>query len=286
MYSNIVVAFDESEFAAAALVEALHMVKAHGGSVTMARAVYFDTEEFGIAPEQLEKRFNKARAVCMKSVERYSTEFGVSIGLSIRQGDAPEVIIEVAKEKAADLVVMGTYGRRGIKRLIMGSTTSSVLLDAPCDVLVVKRPCHECTGKYDSVLVPFDGSQPARKALARAVDMAKTNGARLIALYVIPQYEEMIEFYSSASINNRLIEEGRKIVDEAHKIAGGRGMDAATLVEKGRAGDVIAETAATLPNPVIVMGTRALRGMNKAILGSTAERVIASASAPILVVKG
>lgn len=79
------------------------------------------------------------------------------------------MIIDIAREKKVDLIVMGTYGRRGLNRLIMGSVTSQVIVKSAVDVLVVKK---ECTGGYRSILLCYDGSEFSRKALARACDLS------------------------------------------------------------------------------------------------------------------
>ena len=57
------------------------------------------------------------------------------------------------------------------------------------------------------------------------------------------------------------------------------------MVQEGHAGEKIVEIADDLKNDLIVIGTHGWRGMNKAIMGSTAERIIAHASCPILIVR-
>jgi len=167
----------------------------------------------------------------------------------------------------------------------MGSVTSQVILDAPCDVLVVKRPCSDCTGSYQSLLVPYDGSEFSKKALQRAAEMTKTEGGQVTVLYVIPRYEEMMEFYRSDSIKKSLHAEADKILGEASKIASALGISIRMEVREGHASDEIVAAAQKLENDLIAMGTYGWKGMNSAIMGSTTNRVISHASCPILVVK-
>jgi nucleotide-binding universal stress UspA family protein len=54
-------------------------------------------------------------------------------------GKAPEVIVEIAGGRGIDLIVMGTYGKTGLNKLLMGSTTEKVIGNASCAVLVVKE---------------------------------------------------------------------------------------------------------------------------------------------------
>jgi nucleotide-binding universal stress UspA family protein len=285
MYQTIVVGFDNSEPSKAALAEASHWVKRHGGRIILVHAVYFDTEEFGIAPDQLEKRLKVGEKICIETKEKLASEFGIEAQFLLCEGDPPEVIVEIAEGKKADLIVLGTYGRRGINRLLMGSVTSHVIVHAPVDVLVAKRPCTECTGSYRSILVPFDGSESSKKALIRACALSKVDGAEIATLYVIPRYEEMVEFFRTSSIKASLHGEAAKILDSARSIASAHGVSVKTEVVEGQAAEKIIEFATKQKSDLIAMGSYGYRGVDKAIMGSTAERVITAASCPILIAR-
>lgn len=285
MYNNILVAFDGSEFSKAALIESSNWIKRHGGKITMVHAVYFDEEEFTITPEHREKRFEIGKNMCYQIRETISDEFGIEVEAIICEGEPPEVIVDIAREKKVELISMGTYGRKGLRRLIMGSVTSKVILNAPCDVMVVKRQCSECTGEYRSILVPFDGSVFSRKALEHATELSKIDDADITVLYVIPRYEEMIEFFRTDSIKRAMLDEANRILDVAKVIAKERAVTIATMVKEGHAGDEIIETASMLKNDLIVIGTYGWKGVSRAIMGSTTERVIMNALCPVLVVK-
>ncbi len=287
MYTSIVVGYDESESSKAALREAALRVKRLGGSLVLVHAVYFDKEEFAVLPSQLEKRLEAGAHACRTAKTDVQAEYGLngSVESLVCEGEPPEAIVETAQGKKADLIALGTYGRKGLKRLLMGSVTSQVILNAHCDVLVVKRPCTKCNGAYASLLVPFDGSEASKKALARACALSKADGAEVSVLYVIPRYEEMMDFFKTDSVNKRLYEEAEKIVEGAKAIASANGVAIKAVVQEGHAADKIVEIAGKLKNDLIVTGTHGWRGVDKAILGSTAERIIAHASCPILIVK-
>jgi nucleotide-binding universal stress UspA family protein len=149
----------------------------------------------------------------------------------------------------------------------------------------VKRPCSQCTGSYQSLLVPFDGSEFSKKALRRAGEMAKAEVGQVTVLYVIPRYEEMMEFYRSDGIKKSLHAEAEKIIGEARKIATGLGITIKTEIREGHASDEIVAAAQKFENDLIAMGTYGWKGVNNAIMGSTTNRVISNASCPVLVVK-
>jgi nucleotide-binding universal stress UspA family protein len=103
-------------------------------------------------------------------------------------GDTPTTIVDQALSSGADLIVMGTHGRRGFKRLLLGSVTESVLREAPCPVLTVPPKARavvsdEVTFKH--ILCPIDFSPPALQALGFALDLARQADGRVTLLHVI-----------------------------------------------------------------------------------------------------
>jgi nucleotide-binding universal stress UspA family protein len=285
VYENIVVGFDGSELSRAAVTESSSWIRRHGGKIVLVHAVYFDEEEFAITPEQREKRFELGKKVCYQTKEQTLSEFGVDVESLVCEGEPPEVIVDVAREKKADLIALGTHGRKGLKRLLMGSVTSGVMIDSPCDVLVVKKSCSECAGVYSSILLPFDGSEFSKKALEKACHLAKTDRAEITVLYVIPRYEEMIGFLRTESIRENMRLEAEKIFDSARGIAAQHAIAIRTETQEGQTDTEIIRTATRLKADVIIMGTYGWRGVNRAIMGSTTERVIIHAPCPILAVR-
>jgi nucleotide-binding universal stress UspA family protein len=73
--------------------------------------------------------------ICSQAKEMVQKEFGIEIESYVHEGEPPEVIARIAEEKNADLIAMGTHGRRGIKRFIMGSVTSGVIGNSPATCL-------------------------------------------------------------------------------------------------------------------------------------------------------
>jgi nucleotide-binding universal stress UspA family protein len=285
MYSNIVVGYDGSDYSKAALIETANRVRKNGGKVTLVHAVYFDEEEFGIAPVQHEKRLELGHKLCYQQREKFSSEFGIEMESLVCEGEPPDVVAEVAQGKGADLIALGTHGRKGIKRLLLGSVTSGVIAKAHCDVLVVKRPCTECTGSFRNVLVAYDGSQGGMKSLRRAGRLAKSEGAVVTVMYVIPRYEEMVEFFMTESIRTRLQAEAEKVLDSARGIASEEGFSVAAMIREGRPAETVVDTASRLGVDLVVMGSHGWSGVDKAIIGSTTERVVINATCPVLVAR-
>lgn len=285
MYNSIVVGFDGSEYSRAAVIESSHWIRRHGGRLTIVHAVDFGEEETVFTQEQKEQRLSSGKDICYRSLEMARTEFGIEAESIIREGEPAEIIIDIAQEKDSDLIALGTYGKRGLRKLLMGSVTSKVMVNSPCDVLVVKKSCSECTGKYESILAPFDGSDFSKRAFNKACLLSKNDDAVVIALYVMPRYEEMIGFFKTKSIEKNMLREANRILDSAKALAAGHGISIRTEIAEGHADGIIIKTAVKLENDLIVTGTYGWKGVNKAIMGSTTERVIMNAPCPVLSVR-
>jgi nucleotide-binding universal stress UspA family protein len=284
MYQNLLVPYDDSEFSRAALLEAGHWTRQHQGTLTILHAVFFDTEEFGIAPEMREKRLRKGQEFCSAAKARLETELGIEAQVQFREGDPPEEVLAAAEGTGVDLIVMGTHGRRGLSRMLMGSVTSHVILHAGVDVLVVKN-CSTSRGVYTSILVPFDASAQSKRSLERACALAKQDAATVTIMYVIPRYEEMLDFLRTPMIEKSLRGEAERILVKGKALADTLGIGAKVLIAEGHSGDEIAKAVVKNGYDLVVMGTSGWRGVDKALLGSTAERVIRDAPCPVLVVK-
>ena len=285
MYQNLLVPYDDSEFSRAALLEAAHWTRRHQGKLTILHAVFFDTEEFGIAPELREKRWSKGREFCAAAKDRLRIDLGIDAELLYREGDPPEEVLAAVEGTGADLIVMGTHGRRGLSRLLMGSVTSHVIVQSGVDVLVVKKPCSNCRGAYTSILVPFDASAQSQRSLEHASALAKQDSATVTIMYVIPRYEEMLEFMRTPMIEKSLRGEAERILGKGKALADTLGIETKALIAEGHSGDEIAIAVVKDGHDLVVMGTGGWRGVDKALLGSTAERVIRDAPCPVLVVK-
>jgi nucleotide-binding universal stress UspA family protein len=136
MYKRILVAFDGSKYSNKAVREAIDMAKTSGAELFIVSAVDV-TEEFEAhAPGLTDKMIEKTRKLLDKITEKISvTE--IKVDKEVHVGDPYEIIVNAAKKKRADLIVMGSHGRTGITRLLMGSVAAKVIGHAPCSVLVV-----------------------------------------------------------------------------------------------------------------------------------------------------
>jgi nucleotide-binding universal stress UspA family protein len=286
MYKNIVIAYDDSEFSKAALMESSCWIKRHGGKAILVHSVFSDEEEFDDLNSQRSKRIELGKKICYQVREHASAEFGLNGNLEsiVCEGEPHDVLMEVAAARNADLIAIGTHGRKGLKKLFIGSVTGRVLVSSPCDVLVVKKRLGKCSN-FESILLSFDGSEFSRKALTRACELSKLEGSMITAVYVIPRYEEMIEFFATSLIHENLQHDAEQIMEKASILAKEHGVEIKTHVSTGDEAEEIVATAKRLNSDLIIRGTHGWSGINRAILGSVAEKVFVNAPCPVLVVK-
>lgn len=136
-WDTIVVATDGSKFSRTATEKALDLAKSYTGTIK-AVSVVDVTEEFQTeAPEAVDKMVQESlrivNLVCQEAQAR-----GIAAEPVVREGESYRVITNLALKHKADVIVMGSHGRTGVKRLLMGSVTEKVIGYAPCPVLVVK----------------------------------------------------------------------------------------------------------------------------------------------------
>lgn len=210
-----------------------------------------------------------------------------SAALDVRMLDGtPHVsIIEEAERSQADLVVLGTHGRTGVARALLGSVAERTVRYAHCPVLIA-RP-HTSSG---NVIIATDFSNPALPAVHAAADEVRRIGGRLIAVHCVDRSELDWTYRIPTPGRDVIIEHA---VAEMHRSA--RAQLAAALdiagvagdceVLEGRPAEEIVEASARHDAELIVVGTAGRTGLSRVTLGSVAERVVRTAEVPVLVVR-
>lgn len=144
-YKHILVAVDESPMAYAAVEHALALAKALHSRVTLSSVIAVDpfvgVDFYKIAPAVTDY-FLQAEKNAQARLAELETAFqreGVQVNSKLIHGIAPaEGIIQLADEAGADLIVMGSHGRTGLQKWMLGSVAQNVLTQSPIPVLIIK----------------------------------------------------------------------------------------------------------------------------------------------------
>jgi nucleotide-binding universal stress UspA family protein len=134
---TLVVGYDGSEESKRALERAAAVGRA-GASVTVVTAVSIGAHAGGRSMGALNEDEIVAARETLDAVRSSLAAQGIDAHAIEGEGDPADVIIEAAKERGADLIVVGTRGRNLAQRLVLGSVSTKVVHEAPCDVLVVR----------------------------------------------------------------------------------------------------------------------------------------------------
>jgi nucleotide-binding universal stress UspA family protein len=143
---HILVPHDFSDTAEHALTYAVALAEKFGARVTVLHA--YEAPSYGypdalVASFEFSAEIERAALVALKSVEARARRPNVEVDTVLRRGTPWVEITAAAKERKADLIVIGTHGRRGVARALLGSVAEKVVRTAPCPVLTVHGPAGE-----------------------------------------------------------------------------------------------------------------------------------------------
>jgi nucleotide-binding universal stress UspA family protein len=208
---------------------------------------------------------------------------------AIRQGNAPQVLADLAREWAVDLVVVGEHGpRRGIRSLL-GTTAERLLTCAPVPVLVA-RDLPE--GPPAHVLAPLDGSRADGRILAWAHTFATSYGSRVTACHavdVLELYRRVRTIAAAARLRELEHEFRRDAAEWIRARLAETELPADDMAVEIRIGDpryAIPAMAELTGADLIIMGGAGAGALERAVVGSVAGAVLSSTSYPVLVVVG
>jgi nucleotide-binding universal stress UspA family protein len=146
MYERVLVATDGGELAETAARHAMALAGVHGATVHAAFVVDTDTGWLTVSKSEVRDSLRQvgqdAGREALEAVERLATEAGVPVVTELLEGTPEEELVAYAEAADVDLVVMGTHGREGVRRRLLGSVTERVVRDAPVPVLTVKPSDH------------------------------------------------------------------------------------------------------------------------------------------------
>ncbi len=228
---------------------------------------------------------NKGAEDRLRQMVSHHATKGIQAEMAVHKGFVPDSILAFAQNQHADLIVMGTHGRRGLDRLVMGSVTEHVLRRAPCPVLAVRRPSHDFVNpeqpeepvRLRKILFCTDFSKCAGAAMKYALSLAQEYNAELTLLHVVEEFPEQ---------KGRVVMEETRRELEALVPDGARNRcTAKAAVRVGKPYEEIIQVAIEQQSDLAVLGVRGRSAADLAIFGSTTHRVLQLGPCPVLVVQ-
>ena len=199
----------------------------------------------------------------------------------------PERLVAYAEDQDVDLVVMGTHGRRGMRRMLLGSVTEEVVRRAPCPVFTIQTDVVEAPDQaVRRILVPVDFSEAAEMAVHHATEIAQTYGAEVHLLHVVEEvvYPSAYGIEPALFPKDEVVMRVEKTLGEiAQEDIGYERVQVASTI--GYAPMTILDYVQENEIDLVVIATHGRSGLDRMLLGSVAERVIRQSPVPVFDVK-
>ncbi|MDI6715445.1 MAG: universal stress protein [Actinomycetota bacterium] len=136
-WSNILLAVDGSVYSEIAAKRAISIARSCGSKLIIVSVVDVTDEFFIHSPAAVDEMIQNAWATVEK-IKKMVKPADINIEAYVKEGDPEDKIVSVAEELGSDTICLGSHGRTGLRRLVMGSVAEKVIGNAPCPVLVVK----------------------------------------------------------------------------------------------------------------------------------------------------
>ncbi len=254
----------------------------HVLSIVESRLRAADLDELNLP--SLEERAEKAVEEIAGLAADHDEEIAVTT--TTRKGTPFQSIREYAKRREIDVIVMGTKGRTGLDRVLLGSVTENVLRTARTPVLAVPPNADEPAideVPFDRFLLPTDGSDGAAIAAEWGIELAARLESSIHALYSIdmgpfadaPEADDLLEV---------LEHRGEEAIDAVRARGEDAGVSVSGSIVTGSPVSEIPAYATENSVDVIVMGTHGRTGIGQWFLGSVTENVVRQAEVPVFCV--
>lgn len=282
MYDRILFPTDGSDPAETAADAAIALAGRFDATLDVLHVLELGELPPGVEDEGADEFAHQGEEATNEVVER-ATEAGLEATAAVIEGgkQTHTGIVEYAEENDVDCIVMGTSGRSGLDRLVLGSVAERTLRESPVPVLTV----HEETvfdPELDSILVPTDGSECASLAAEHAIDLAEATDAAVHVIHVV-DLGMLWGDSATGAVTEALEEAGQRALDQVIEQA--EAADVPTpegTVLSGTPHEAISTYADENDNDCIVMGTHGRTGVDRMLLGSVTERVVRTTDVPVL----
>ncbi len=282
---------DFSEFSVSAYQHALSVAEHYEAKlvaqhiVELWRHPSFDfAASAGLYEESLQALRESGKEQLQEFVKKH-TQDEIQPELVVQVGLAADSILSFAQSQETDVIVMGTHGRRGFDRLMLGSVTDRVMRRAPCPVLAASKPYDSAAaGKewghvhhLSRILFCADFSENSQRALKYAISATAEYDAELTLLHVLEEVPGPAE-------TEEAIARATEQLDRLIPPEGRKSLKIKTAVRIGKPYAQIIQLALEAQIDLVSMGVRGRGALDVAVFGSTTYRVMQLGSCPVLAV--
>jgi nucleotide-binding universal stress UspA family protein len=282
MFDRVLVPVDGSDESARALEQGVAFARAVDANLDVVTVV--DVRDLDTAADVPSKEAAGEDLVA-ETLAQVDTD-GVPVTTAVERGVPDETIRTYATDHDVDLVVMGTHGRTGVRRFVLGSVTEKVLRLSDVPVLVVHVGDADHGVPYEDILVPTDGSEGAAAAIDPAAALATIFDATVHVVSVVDTSTATIEAGAWDMVGDSLQVAAEDAVAETEAALADRGVQSVeTAVRPGSPYRVLREYVTANDLDLVVMGTHGRSGIERYLLGSVTEKLVRTSPTPVLTVR-
>ena len=281
---NILFATDFSQAADAAAPIAIQFAQRYGAKVYGVH-VNRSGDYRGVAPNAWAAMAEAAEKETKEDAGRLNEQLqDIEHEVVIGEGNLWEVLSNVIQQKEIDLVVVGTRGRTGFGKTLLGSVAEQILRQSPCPVLTVGPHVNPWSDEYvkmREILYATDLAADYPIAAPYAISLAQENQAHLVLLHVIENANvgDLVDSPEVVDVKERKLEQ--LVTEQA-----GLWCEPTYIVEQGPAAEKILDVAKRRPTDLIVLGARPAKGLATHLNIGTVHKVVSQAKCPVLTVRG
>jgi nucleotide-binding universal stress UspA family protein len=291
-------AIDGSSESALALETAASLTWPAGALLEVLTVHPTETEWYGgpwdagvayVPSDELRDRLRIDREALLEGAVARLRRRGIGVSARLVTGRAASVIVDVAEEIGADLVILGARGHGAIEQAFLGSVSAEVVDQTHCAVLVARR------ASAGRILIGADGSDVSMSAIAFVGGSRLFEASTVRVIYAVDLNPSWwmgftpgdaafaVDPYVSVLDEGRV--RGEAVTSAAASLLRSDGLDACTVVHEGQAAATIVQEARTWNADLVVVGTRGHGLMKRLLLGSTARSVLHHAAASVLIAR-
>ncbi len=290
MYQRILVPLDGSALAEEALPYAeLLLAKLGCEVVLMCVRESADSAGQNVGQVYLEEMVESTR----EGSRRFQQEpRPVEVKSVVRTGNPAEEIVEYARRESADLIVMATRGRSGVKKWALGSVAEKVARTADRPTILIRAGGAPATMQRDDImarmLVPLDGSRAGEAALPSVEQLARGLGARVVLLQVVATGHLGLGYGYVAYTPQQIAADtalGKEYLEKIASRLQVSGIQTELVLRQGNAAETIIDFADETRADIVAMSTHGRSGIGRFVFGSVAEKVLHGGNGPLLLVR-
>ena len=230
----------------------------------------------------------RARELLDEKAEKLGSLGGAVAEAHLREGGPAQEIVGLAEELGAGLIVVGSRGLGGIRRALLGNVSDLVVRHAHCPVMVVRGLAGGKAFAFPArILLATDASEESRLAATTAADVAQRTGSELHVVHVGELRSVIHPERHGYHARYEELREGaqRQLEKQVEEIVSTGGTVAKTHLRMGRPDEEIVLLGEETGAGLIVMGSRGLGGIRRALVVSVSDSVVRHAHCPVMVVR-